>query len=158
MKLREALALLGLTIEHTPDEAKAAYRKKALELHPDKNPESPDANERFTEVSVAYARVKKYHELGGADGQGDDGSAHVDQDTLDMLAEMFGPRLSADAAKSIASSLRGQPAAPPTPPKPLAPTNPDLAARIAATRAKEVEARRAKAAASAAAASAATQE
>jgi DnaJ-class molecular chaperone len=152
MKLREALALLGLTIEHTPAEAKAAYRKKALELHPDKNPESPErANERFTEVGVAYARVKKYHELGGADGQGDDGSAHVDQDMMDMLAEMFGPRLSAEAAKSIASSLRVQPAVPPTPPKPLVPTNPDLAARIAATRAKEAEARQAKAAASAAA-------
>ena len=147
MKLREALELLGLPVEHTPGEAKSAYKKRALALHPDKNPESPDANERFTEVGVAYAKVKRYHELGGADSEGDDGSAHVDQAMLDMLAEMFGPRLSAEAAKSIAASLRGEPAAPPTAPKPLVPTNPDLAARIAATRAKEAEARKDKAAA-----------
>lgn len=33
---------------------KRAYRKAALRWHPDKNPEDPSAQRRFTEVAAAY--------------------------------------------------------------------------------------------------------
>ena len=36
-------ALLGITIDSTPKEIATAYRRKALVVHPDKNPDNPKA-------------------------------------------------------------------------------------------------------------------
>jgi curved DNA-binding protein CbpA len=44
---------LGLSPSATADLIKAAYRKKAAQYHPDKNPD-PDAATRFREVQDAY--------------------------------------------------------------------------------------------------------
>ncbi|CAB3247324.1 unnamed protein product [Arctia plantaginis] len=46
-------ALLDLTITATESEIKKAYRKKALQCHPDKNPDDPKAAETFHELSRA---------------------------------------------------------------------------------------------------------
>ncbi len=46
-----------LSVPRDADEAalKSAYRKIALENHPDRNPDDPAAEERFKEASEAYA-------------------------------------------------------------------------------------------------------
>ena len=45
--------ILGLYPGASEEEIKKAYRKKAFELHPDKN-KAPDAHDKFIEVTVAY--------------------------------------------------------------------------------------------------------
>lgn len=65
MALPDYYALLGVTADAPLDEIKRAYRKLAVELHPDRNP-APEAEERFKVLTLAYqtlstpARRKRY--------------------------------------------------------------------------------------------------
>ena len=47
--------MLGVSRTVTEVELKSAYRKLAMQCHPDRNPNNPDAEERFKEVTEAYA-------------------------------------------------------------------------------------------------------
>ena len=51
--VQDHYARLGVASSATIETIKAAYRKKAAQYHPDKNP-SPDAALRFREVQEAY--------------------------------------------------------------------------------------------------------
>jgi molecular chaperone DnaJ len=46
--------LLGVPRTASADEIKKAYRKRARDLHPDANPDNPEAAEQFKELSRAY--------------------------------------------------------------------------------------------------------
>src|SRR4051812_50053479 len=50
---KDYYAILGVPRNADNDQIKKAYRKLARELHPDLNP-SPEAQERFKEVTAAY--------------------------------------------------------------------------------------------------------
>lgn len=54
MSQRDFYKLLGVSKEAKIEEIKKAYRKLALQYHPDKNPGNKDAEKKFKEVTAAY--------------------------------------------------------------------------------------------------------
>lgn len=52
---RDPYEVLGVDRQASASEIKAAYRRLALQYHPDRNPGDAAAEEKFKEVSVAYA-------------------------------------------------------------------------------------------------------
>ena len=55
--MKDYYAILGVSSAASDREIKQAYRELAKRFHPDKNPDSPEANERFKEVSEAYSAI-----------------------------------------------------------------------------------------------------
>ncbi len=50
--------VLGITRNATDDEVKRAFRAMARQYHPDSNPDAPDAEAKFKEVSLAYETLR----------------------------------------------------------------------------------------------------
>lgn len=96
---------LGVARGAAADDIKKAYRKLAIQYHPDKNPGNKDAEEKFKEISEAYEVLSdqdkraKYDQFGhaafgpggGAGGFGGAGFEHVDlEEALRTFMGAFG--------------------------------------------------------------------
>ncbi|HYM50063.1 MAG TPA: molecular chaperone DnaJ [Candidatus Limnocylindrales bacterium] len=73
---RDYYEVLGVTRTATGEELKRAYRKLALQYHPDRNPNNPQAEARFKEINEAYevlsdaSKRQQYDTFGHAGAQG----------------------------------------------------------------------------------------
>ncbi len=54
MSKRDFYEVLGIDKNANEQEIKKAYRKLAMKYHPDRNPDDPQAEEKFKEASLAY--------------------------------------------------------------------------------------------------------
>ncbi|HSE44916.1 MAG TPA: DnaJ domain-containing protein, partial [Gemmatimonadales bacterium] len=91
--------MLGVARDASEAEIKKAYRKLALELHPDRNPD-PAAEARFKEITEAYevlrdpqkrATYDRYGKAGVGGGGGFGGFHHVDlSEALNIFMRDFG--------------------------------------------------------------------
>lgn len=94
---RDYYATLGVSAQATEDEIRRAYRRLALECHPDRNPGNAAAEERFKEISEAYAVLidpAKRRQYDRARQTGVPGDFTVNRD--DLFRDLFtDPRTSA---------------------------------------------------------------
>lgn len=65
--------ILGISKNATAEEIKKAYRKKALQFHPDKNPNNKNAEARFKQVSEAYEVLSDQNKRRMYDQYGEEG-------------------------------------------------------------------------------------
>jgi|SRR5579871_6490182 len=96
---RDYYEVLGVPRTASEQEIKSSYRKLAMLYHPDRNPNNPDAEEKFKEASEAYSvlcdadKRARYDQFGHA-GVGAAGAGGFDptifQDFGDIFGDLFG--------------------------------------------------------------------
>lgn len=98
MSKRDYYEVLGVSKNSSADEIKKAYRKKAIQYHPDKNPGDKQSEENFKEAAEAYEvlsnpeKKQRYDQFGhaGLGGQGGFGGARTMDDIFSMFGDIFG--------------------------------------------------------------------
>ncbi len=96
---RDYYEILGVRRDASLEDVKKAYRRLAVQYHPDRNPNNPESEERFKEASEAYAilsdteKRSRYDRFGHQAVAGD-GFSGFDPgafgDFADILGDLFG--------------------------------------------------------------------
>jgi len=81
--------VLEVTPEATENEIKKAYKKLAMKYHPDKNPDDPDAESKFKEITEAYETLSNLEKRQFYDNHGKDGNQEI-IDPFQVFESIFG--------------------------------------------------------------------
>jgi molecular chaperone DnaJ len=95
---RDYYDILGVSKSASPDEIKKAYRKIAIQYHPDKNPGNKEAEDKFKEAAEAYEvlsnteKREQYDHFGHArTGNGGFGGGGMNmEDIFSQFGDIFG--------------------------------------------------------------------
>ena len=98
MAKRDYYEVLGVPKNASKDDVKKAYRRLAIQNHPDKNPGDKAAEERFKEATEAYEVISDdqkraaYDQFGfaGVDGMGGQGGAQDFTNIYHDFEDIFG--------------------------------------------------------------------
>ena len=99
MAKRDYYEILGISKSASASEIKKAYRKKAIEYHPDKNPNDKTAEAKFKEAAEAYEvlsnpdKKARYDQFGhqAFDGAGGFGGGGMNmEDIFSQFGDIFG--------------------------------------------------------------------
>src|SRR5438270_8504660 len=109
---RDYYEVLGVGKQASPDELKRAFRKIAMDSHPDRNPDDAVAHARFKEASEAYTvlsdpdRRRSYDMFGhAAVGAGGPAVDFSDMPFADIFDTFFGGGFSGCARRERASRV-----------------------------------------------------
>ena len=97
MSKRDYYETLGVSRDASANELKKAFKKKAMKYHPDRNPDNPEASEKFKEAAEAYEilsdaeKKSAYDQFGhsGVEGMGG-GPNFNDININDIFGDIFG--------------------------------------------------------------------
>lgn len=99
MEKRDYYEVLEVAKNASADEIKKAYRKKAIQYHPDKNPGDKEAEEKFKEAAEAYevlsnpdkrARYDQFGHAGMSGAGGFGGGGFSMDDIFSRFGDIFG--------------------------------------------------------------------
>jgi len=111
---RDFYEILGVSKSATAEEIKKAYRKVAMQFHPDRNPGDKEAEEKFKEAAEAYEilsdadKKAQYDRFGhAAFSQGRGGGGHPGGMNMDDIFSQFGDIFGDDVFGSFFGGGRG---------------------------------------------------
>jgi molecular chaperone DnaJ len=112
MAKRDYYEVLGVSKNASPDEIKKAYRKLAIQFHPDKNPDNPEAEEKFKEAAEAYevlsnADKKARYDQFGHQGLGGNGGFSGGGMNMEDIFSQFGDIFGGGGFESFFGGSRG---------------------------------------------------
>ena len=106
MTLKECYATLMLPVGAPLDAVKSAYRKLAFSLHPDLNPDVPNAGKQFQQLNEAYvtlsAKLEEKRPIGERKSQSASSRAEEDSVKAKVWQEFTKAKAKADAARAKA--------------------------------------------------------